>query len=83
MLYPVEGTPFEEHKNLTPAHCLKILCLFRFLHPKTEIRAAGGREKNLRSLQPLALYVADFQPIKCLADVTTIDSQEDFGSGVV
>lgn len=59
MLYPVEGTPFEEHKNLTPAHCLKILCLFRFLHPKTEIRAAGGREKNLRSLQPLALYVAD------------------------
>lgn len=59
MLYPVEGTPFEEHRNLTPARCLKILCLFRFLHPKTEIRAAGGREKNLRSLQPLALYVAD------------------------
>ncbi|MBA3613756.1 MAG: biotin synthase BioB [Nitrospirales bacterium] len=59
MLYPVEGTPFDEMKNLTPARCLKILCLFRFFHPKTEIRAAGGREKNLRSLQPLALYVAD------------------------
>lgn len=59
MLYPVEGTPFDEMKNLTPARCLKILCLFRFFHPKTEIRAAGGRERNLRSLQPLALYVAD------------------------
>ena len=59
MLYPVEGTPFEEQKDLTPTRCLKILCLFRFLHPKTEIRAAGGRERNLRSLQPLALYVAD------------------------
>ncbi len=59
MLYPVEGTPFGEKNDLTPARCLKILCLFRFLHPQTEIRAAGGREKNLRSLQPLALYVAD------------------------
>jgi biotin synthase len=59
MLYPVEGTPFDEMKNLTPVRCLKILCLFRFFHPKTEIRAAGGRERNLRSLQPLALYVAD------------------------
>lgn len=59
MLYPVEGTPFDEMKNLTPTRCLKILCLFRFFHPKTEIRAAGGRERNLRSLQPLALYVAD------------------------
>jgi biotin synthase len=59
MLYPVEGTPFDKMKNLTPVRCLKILCLFRFFHPKTEIRAAGGREKNLRSLQPLALYVAD------------------------
>lgn len=59
MLYPVEGTPFNEMKHLTPVRCLKILCLFRFFHPKTEIRAAGGRERNLRSLQPLALYVAD------------------------
>jgi len=59
MLYPVEGTPFGAQQNLTPARCLKILCLFRFLHPQTEIRAAGGRERNLRSLQPLALFVAD------------------------
>ena len=59
MLHPVSGTPFEDKQDLTPQRCLKILCLFRFLHPRREIRAAGGREWNLRSLQPMVLYVAD------------------------
>ncbi len=59
MLHPVPGTPLEDCHQLTPPRCLKILCLFRFLHPQTEIRAAGGREYNLRTLQPLALYAAD------------------------
>jgi biotin synthase len=59
MLHPVAGTPLEGCDDLTPQRCLKVLCLFRFLHPRTEIRIAGGREHNLRSLQPLALYPAD------------------------
>jgi biotin synthase len=58
-LHPVAGTPLEHCDQLTPQRCLKVLCLFRFLHPRTEIRVAGGREHNLRSLQPLALYPAD------------------------
>ena len=58
-LHPVSGTPLEHCRHLTPQRCLKALCLFRFLHPQTEIRMAGGREVNLRSLQPLALFVAD------------------------
>jgi biotin synthase len=58
-LHPVAGTPLENCHQLTPQRCLKVLCLFRFLHPRTEIRVAGGREHNLRSLQPLALYPAD------------------------
>ena len=58
-LHPVAGTPLEQCDQLTPQRCLKILCLFRFLHPRTEIRIAGGREHNLRSLQPLSLYPAD------------------------
>ncbi len=58
-LHPVGGTPLENTRALTPQRCLKVLCLFRFLHPRTEIRVAGGREFNLRTLQPLALYVAD------------------------
>lgn len=58
-LHPVAGTPLESCDHLTPQRCLKVLSLFRFLHPRTEIRIAGGREHNLRSLQPLALYPAD------------------------
>ena len=59
MLHPASGTPMEHCTPLTPQRCLKALCLFRFLHPRTELRIAGGREHNLRSLQPLALYPAD------------------------
>ncbi|MEP6957274.1 MAG: biotin synthase BioB [Nitrospirota bacterium] len=59
MLHPATGTPLEHCDQLTPQRCLKVLCLFRFLHPRTELRIAGGREHNLRSLQPLALYPAD------------------------
>jgi biotin synthase len=57
--HPAAGTPLEDCAPLTPQRCLKALCLFRFLHPRTELRIAGGREHNLRSLQPLALYPAD------------------------
>ena len=59
-LVPIDGTPFEKHETgLNPRKCLKTLCLARFLNPDKEIRAAGGREYHIRSLQPLALYVAD------------------------
>jgi biotin synthase len=58
-LHSIPGTPFENLKELTPQRCLKALCLFRFVNPSKEIRVAGGREVNLRSLQPLSLYPAN------------------------
>jgi len=59
-LIPVKGTPFEDRAaDLDPRRCLKALCLTRFLNPESEVRAAGGREYHLRSLQPLALYIVD------------------------
>ncbi len=58
-LIPIEGTPLEKMRQLTPQKCLKILCLFRFMNPSSEIRIAGGREFHLRWLQPLGLYVAN------------------------
>ena len=58
-LHPIPGTPLENASELKPLECLSILCLMRFLNPHTEIRAAGGREFRLRSLQPLALYPAN------------------------
>ena len=58
-LHPIKGTPMEAYRFLTPMKCLKILCVFRFLNPKSEVRAAGGREVNLRSLQAMVLYPAN------------------------
>ena len=55
-LHPIDGTPLAGREDLTPRDCLRILCLFRFINPDREIRVAGGRERNIRSLQPLALY---------------------------
>lgn len=45
--------------TLNPRDCLRALCLMRFLNPASELRIAGGREVNLRSLQPLGLYPAN------------------------
>ncbi len=59
-LIPVPGTPFADLPHgLTPMRCLKILALSRFIHPRPDIRVAGGREYHLRSLQPLALFAAN------------------------
>lgn len=58
-LSSIPKTPFEAVKQLTPQRCLKTLCLFRFVNPSKEIRVAGGREVNLRSLQPLSLFPAN------------------------
>ncbi|MBI4529796.1 MAG: biotin synthase BioB [Deltaproteobacteria bacterium] len=58
-LHSIPATPFEKKNQLTPQKCLKTLCLFRFVNPSKEIRVAGGREVNLRSLQPMSLYPAN------------------------
>jgi biotin synthase len=58
-LNAIPGTPLEGRDELDPRRCLKILALLRLVCPSKEIRVAGGREVNLRSLQPLALYAAN------------------------
>jgi biotin synthase len=58
-LIPIAGTPLEDSRSLDPRHCLRVLCLWRFILPSQEIRIAGGREVHLRSLQPLGLYPAN------------------------
>ncbi|WZY00545.1 biotin synthase BioB [Bacillus sp. FSL W7-1360] len=58
-LHAIDGTPLEGTNELHPLYCLKVLALFRFINPTKEIRVSGGREVNLRSLQPLALYAAN------------------------
>ena len=58
-LHAIPGTPLEALREVTPQRCLKILCLVRFVNPSKEVRVGGGREVNLRSLQPLSLYPAN------------------------
>ncbi len=58
-LDPRPGTPLGHLTRLTPAECLKSLCMFRFVNPTRDIRAAGGREVCLRHLQALALFPAN------------------------
>ncbi|WP_246945746.1 biotin synthase BioB [Bacillus pinisoli] len=58
-LHAIPGTPLEGTNELNPRYCLKVLSLFRYINPSKEIRISGGREVNLRSLQPLGLYPAN------------------------
>jgi len=58
-LMPFDGTPLEGTWELTPARCVRILAAARFVCPDREVRVAGGREMHLRSLQGLALHVAN------------------------
>lgn len=58
-LDPRPGTPLADVPRLRPAECLKALAMFRLVNPRSELRMAGGREVNLRHLQPLALFAAN------------------------
>ncbi|MED4404068.1 biotin synthase BioB [Metabacillus fastidiosus] len=58
-LHAIDGTPLEGTDELNPRYCLKVLALFRYINPTKEIRISGGREVNLKSLQPLGLYAAN------------------------
>jgi biotin synthase len=53
------GTPLGHLPRVEPEHALRVLAMFRFLHPRADLRLAGGREVTLRSLQPLALYAVN------------------------
>ena len=65
---PISGTRLSESvtetqpsvsTTLTPDYCLRVLCLFRFLNPRAEVRVAAGREHHLRSMEVMTLYPAN------------------------
>lgn len=53
------GTPMAGRPQVEPLFALRALCMFRFVHPRTDLRVAGGRELTLRQLGVLALYPAN------------------------
>jgi len=58
-LLAIAGTPLDHRASVSVSRGLKALCLFRLTNPASEIRAAGGRERNLGDWQALALYPAN------------------------
>lgn len=59
LLDPRPGTPLAHMDKLSPTRALLALCMFRFVHPRADLRIAGGRETVLRSMQVLSLYPAN------------------------
>lgn len=56
---PVPGHRINYPTELTPEFCLRVLIVFRLVNPDSEIRLAAGREGHLRTLQAMALMVAN------------------------
>lgn len=47
ILNPRPGTPLEGRQASDPAEVVKTVAVYRFIHPKANIKLAGGRELNL------------------------------------
>ncbi|MBM4104381.1 MAG: biotin synthase BioB [Planctomycetes bacterium] len=55
-LHPIPGTPMGDQKPLTPSEILRIIALYRFILPRTNLKVAGGRVLNLRDMQSWIFY---------------------------
>ena len=77
-LHAIDGTPLQAKHELDPRYCLKVLAMFRLVNPRAELRIAGGREVNLRSLQPLGLYPANSMFVSDYLTTPGQKAEEDF-----
>jgi biotin synthase len=59
LLDPRPGTPLGDREPMTAEDALRGLAMFRFVHPATEIRIAGGREAVLADRQADGLKAAN------------------------
>ena len=77
-LNSIDGTPLQSVKELDPRFCLKVLAMFRLINPRAELRIAGGREVNLRSMQALGLYPANSMFVSDYLTTPGQKAEEDF-----
>ncbi|MDE6392150.1 MAG: biotin synthase BioB, partial [Muribaculaceae bacterium] len=57
ILCPIEGTPLEGSAPLSDEEVLDAIALFRFVHPRTTLRFAGGRASLGRETQLRAMRI--------------------------
>lgn len=50
-LNPIEGTRLADQERLPPMEALKVIALYRFIHPQKDITICGGREATLKDFQ--------------------------------
>jgi biotin synthase len=50
-LNPIKGTRMEDRPLLAPMEALKVIALYRFIHPRKDITICGGREATLGDFQ--------------------------------
>ena len=57
ILSPIPGTPLEHQEAISDDDILDTVALFRFIHPRTQLRFAGGRKRLSRDLQLKAMKI--------------------------
>lgn len=57
ILCPIPGTPLADTPPIADEEILLTVALFRFLHPKAELRFAGGRKRLSREVQLKAMQI--------------------------
>ena len=77
-LNSIDGTPLQSVRELDPRFCLKVLAMFRLTNPRAELRIAGGREVNLRSMQSMGLYPANSMFVSDYLTTPGQKAEEDF-----
>jgi biotin synthase len=50
-LHPIKGTPLEGSELISVERALRIICMFRLVHPQAIIKVCGGREFVLKGRQ--------------------------------
>ncbi len=50
-LNPIKGTRLQDRSLLPPLEALKVIALYRFIHPRKDITVCGGREATLGDFQ--------------------------------
>jgi biotin synthase len=55
-LHPIPGTPLADQPTLSPREILRIIAIYRFILPRTQLKVAGGRITNLRDMQSWIFY---------------------------
>ena len=57
ILNPIPGTPLENTAPISDDDILDTVALFRFIHPATQLRFAGGRARLSRETQLEAMRI--------------------------